>query len=303
MFITVALLQMAACGSDQEANLSKGETYCRRAAAMGVDIALFPEMWNIGYSSYDLDGQNTRERWQAQAVERDGLFVSRFQSLAKELDMAIAITYLESWPDAPRNSVSLIDRHGKNVLTYGKVHTCDFETPEAACTPGDDFHVCTLDTCRGEVQVGAMICYDRESPESARILMLKGAELILTPNACTMEAHRIAQLRTRAYENMVGVALANYAVPQHNGHSLAFDPVVLDESHQYRDNLVVEAGEHEGVFPAVFDMERIRAYRKREIWGNAFRRPRRYHLLSSNEVKEPFLRNNVDGEVFNRNRR
>src|SRR4051794_38026705 len=58
-----------------------------------------------------------------------------------------------------------------------------------------------------------MICYDREFPESARVLMLGGAELILTPNACGLDADRLGQFRARAYENMVGVAMANYATP------------------------------------------------------------------------------------------
>ena len=70
--------------------------------------------------------------------------------------MAIAITYLEEWPAAPRNSVSLIDRHGDLVFTYAKVHTCDFDVPEAATTPGDDFYVGALDSAVGPVQIGAM---------------------------------------------------------------------------------------------------------------------------------------------------
>lgn len=53
--------------------------------------------------------------------------------------------------------------------------------------PGDSFPVASLDTAAGPVQVGAMICYDRESPETARILALGGAEVILVPNACPME--------------------------------------------------------------------------------------------------------------------
>ena len=52
-----------------------------------------------------------------------------------------------------------------------------------------------------------MICFDREFPESARILMLKGAEIILVPNACPMEINRISQLRARAFENMLGLVL------------------------------------------------------------------------------------------------
>ncbi len=82
-----------------------------------------------------------------------------------------------------------------------------------------------LDTENGKVNIGAMICYDREFPESARILMLKGAEIILVPNACPMEINRLSQLRARAFENMVGIATANYAYgqPDCNGHSSAFD--------------------------------------------------------------------------------
>ena len=45
----VALLQMTA-GSSQEENQRKGLDWCRRAKAMGADLALFPEMWNTGYA-------------------------------------------------------------------------------------------------------------------------------------------------------------------------------------------------------------------------------------------------------------
>lgn len=120
--------------------------------------------------------------------------------------------------------------------------------------------------------------------------MLKGTELILTPNACTLKHHRIGQFRARAYENMVGVAMANYAAPQANGHSVAFDAVAFDENGDAVDTLIVEAGASEGVYLAKFDLDKIRAYRGREVWGNGFRRPRCYGLLTSLEVKEPFVR-------------
>jgi predicted amidohydrolase len=163
------------------------------------------------------------------------------------------------------------------------------------CTPGDDFYVCTLDTAQGDVRVGAMICYDREFPESARVLMLKGAELILVPNACDMELNRVAQLRTRAMENMVAVALANYATRPGNGHSIAFDPIAFiggteEVDGVSRDSLVIEAGEAAGVYPAQFDLDAIRAYRQAETWGNSYRKPSRYALLTSTEVAEPFVR-------------
>ncbi|HET6946801.1 MAG TPA: carbon-nitrogen hydrolase family protein [bacterium] len=310
--LVVALLQMAANGSDQDANLRKGDEFCRRAKTMGADVALFPEMWNIGYTSYpgtpgdyDRIGTETpevlraRAAWQAQAISRDGPFVRHFRDLARELEMAIAITYLEAWPGAPRNSNSLIDRRGEILFTYAKMHTCDFDL-EGACTPGEDFYVAQLDTAAGPVQVGAMICFDREFPESARILMLKNAELILVPNACWMEPHRLRQLQSRAFENMVAVAMANYgggADREANGHSAAYDGIAFAKDGS-RDMTVVEAGVAEGVYLAPFDLNALRDYRSREVWGNAFRRPHRYSLLTSPEVKPPFVRRNALGEAY-----
>ncbi|MCM3900943.1 MAG: carbon-nitrogen hydrolase family protein [Pyrinomonadaceae bacterium] len=290
MGINIALLQMTGCGLNSDASRDKGELYCRRAQSMGADIALFPEMWSVGMTFYDPKQANDRERWQAQAIGRNDLFIQHFRSLAKELKMAIALSYLEKWEGAPRNSVSLIDRRGEIVLTYAKVHTCEFDV-ESALTPGDGFPVGELETATGTVKIGFMICYDREFPESARMLMLQGAELILTPNACTLDDHRIGQFKARAFENMVGVAMTNYAAPQNNGHSVAFDAIVYPiPDGEARNTTIVEAGEEEGVYIAAFDLNSIRSYRERETWGNAYRRPRLYQLLTETKVEPPFVR-------------
>lgn len=323
---TIALLQMASHGTDQEANLAKGEAFCRQAAAQGADLALFPECWNTGYAGFcpasdgtadlykaperwagvpplDPGLEAARREWAGRAVPTDGPFVAHFRQLAAELQMAIAITYLQAWEGGPRNAVSLIDRHGEILFTYAKVHTCDFDANEAALTPGDGFHVACLDTASGPVWVGAMICYDREFPESARLLMLQGAEVVLTPNACELETNRLSQFRTRAMENMMAVAMTNYAAPQENGHSIAFDGVAFSADGRGRDMLVVEAGEGEGVYLARIDLDRLRAYRSAEAWGNAFRRPHRYGLLASAEVRPPFVRVDRDGRPYPRQKR
>ena len=108
--LKVALLQMASCGPDQPANLEKGERFCREARAMGADIALFPEMWSNGYTLPETDSPAGRAAWAAQAIGPDDRFVTHFRALARELDLAIAVTYLERWEPAPRNSVSIIGR-------------------------------------------------------------------------------------------------------------------------------------------------------------------------------------------------
>jgi N-carbamoylputrescine amidase len=302
--IKIALLQLVATKNDQEANLKKGDLYCWKAKELGADIVLFPEMWNIGYTPFNQDILHSDftpqhavtyaediKKWQSQAVSLDSHFVQHFRRLAKELNIAIAITYLEKHKNEPRNAVSLIDRKGNVQFTYAKVHTCDFSA-EAVCASGDDFYVCDLDTENGNVKIGAMICFDREFTESARVLMLKGAEIILTPNSCEMEENRICQFKTRAMENMVGVALTNYASSQENGHSCAFDGIPFNEDGASRDMCIMIAGNEEGVLIAEFDMEKIRRWRKSEGWGNAFRKPRQYQSLIALDVNEPFIRAN-----------
>lgn len=282
-----ALLQLMPTGS-LEGNLQKGLQACRSAKAMGANLALFPEMWSTGYQ-IPLDPQALN----AATLSLDSHFVQAFAALSRELDMAIGITILESYTPSPRNTLVVFDRHGKAVLTYAKVHTCDFSQEERLLTPGDDFFTAELDTPDGTVKIGAMICYDREFPESARILMLKGAEIILVPNACPMEINRLSQLRGRAYENMTGIATVNYpkGQPDCNGHSSAFDGIAyMPEEHASRDTLIIEAGQREGIYLADFPIDQLRAYRSREVHGNAYRHPEKYDLLVSSSIDSPFIR-------------
>src|SRR5690348_4663181 len=83
--LRVALLQMASHGPDQEANLAKGEAFCRRARQMGADIALFPEMWNIGYSGYgpELPDDPATDLWREPGRWAEGE-VTRFDALREE---------------------------------------------------------------------------------------------------------------------------------------------------------------------------------------------------------------------------
>lgn len=290
----VALLQMAPDGADLEANAHKAIAYCRRAAAQGADLALMPEMWSIGYTRPAPDGAASLETFRSWARSKDSAYVRQFAALAQELGMAIGAAYLEAYDPWPRNTVTVFDRHGKEVLTYAKVHTSDFKHMEANMTPGDDFYAGDLDTRHGKVRIGAMICFDREQPESARILMLKGAEIILTPNACGLDENRIDQFKVRAYENVVGVAMANYPGPKYKGRSVAFTP---------EGECLVEAGRKEGIYLARFDMAAIRARRAKTIHGNAYRRPHRYSPLVSMEKNPLWNRLDGNGEPWNASER
>lgn len=286
--IKVALLQLMP-EDNLQGNIAKGIKAVEKSAAMGADIALFPEMWSCGYcfpqDSKALDNL---------AVSHDSEYIQTFSEAAKANSIAVAITYLakNEHGGSPYNSVTLFDRHGKEMFTYSKVHTCDFGD-ERVLSHGTDFYTAVLDTKSGNVNVGAMICYDREFPESARILMLKGAEIILVPNAYPMEINRISQLRARAYENMTGIATVNYPYgkPDCNGHSTAFDGIAYrTDGSGGRDTLVIETGEREGIYIADFPIDDMREYRRSEVHGNAFRRPELYGLLTDMTVNEPFIR-------------
>ena len=275
MVIRIAFLQLLP-EEDLAGQMKKGLAACREAKDRGADIALFPEMWSSGYRlPQDADDL------EALAVGAEGDFVSAFGALAAELDMAVGVTFLEKHAPRPRNSLVLFDRFGDPRLRYAKVHTCAFDE-ERVLDPGDGFFVTELDIRGEKVKVGAMICFDREFPESARILMLKGAELILAPNACPMEINRLSALRTRAYENMVAVATCNYPAPHPdcNGRSTLFDGVAwLPEEPGARDMCVMEAPEGEGVCLGELDLEALRRYRREEIMGWKYRRPEAYGRL------------------------
>ncbi|WP_461874277.1 carbon-nitrogen hydrolase family protein [Fusicatenibacter sp.] len=279
MKLKIAFLQLQPAGSIED-NMEKGVKACREAKEKGADIALFPEMWSTGYVF-----PHEKEGLEQNAVSLDSAYVKQFSALAAELDMAIAVTLLEKHEPKPRNTVCLFDRHGERMYRYSKVHICNFgeDDDEGVLDAGDDFCVAELDTAKGRINVGSMICYDREFPESARVLMLKGAELLLVPNACPMEINRLSQLRGRAYENQIAIATCNYPASHRgcNGHSTLFDGVIYHtETGAPRDMLVCETGEEEGIFLAELDVDLLREYRNREKCGLKNRRPELYGILT-----------------------
>lgn len=221
------------------------------------------------------------------AIDQRSSFFQSFVALARELELNIAVTYLEAHQPMPRNTVSVINRRGEVMLEYSKVFICDFGKDkllkpnqnshdvgcDVNCSPGEVFDVCTVVGAEGEVKIGAMICADREFPEAAGQLMLSGAELIMVPNACTWDDIRTAGLKTRAFENLVGIAMVNYPEPLNNGNSQAYTCVAWRNGRSI-DTLIAKAGEREEILLATFDMDDIREFRSTESWRMDYRRAR-----------------------------
>lgn len=291
----VALVQRRAVPRDVRQNIELAVEHIKTASERGADIVLFPEMWSNGYSLPDIEEtgradyprivQETREVLLAEARENEAAYVQALCAAARESRIAIVATGLSSGFTGARNTAYVIDRKGRLPMVYSKVHTCSFSR-EKVLERGDGFPVCELD----DVKIGVMICFDREFPESARALMLNGAELILVPNACDMNRARLSQLSTRAFENMVGVAMANYPGKDW-GRSCAFSPIVFDSEGRSVDNTLLLADDDlEEVLVVDFDMDAIREYRRREPWGNAYRNVAAYGVLLEPEVRKPFIR-------------
>ena len=288
--VSVALLQMLP-GQTIDDNILIADRFCREAASRGADIALMPEMWSVGYSvlfpGYHASDEQPIREWLQLAQDKSSHYVEHFRNLSMELNMAIGVTYLEKQANGtlpPKNSLTLFDRFGREVLHYSKIHTCDWIDIEGLTYPGNQFFVGTLITSTNiSLQVGAMICYDREQPESARILMLQGAEVILVPNACFFDSIRLSQLQVRAFENALVTAMANYPAPLFNGQSAAFD------AHGHPLN---NPNAQEGVVLITFNITRVREYRSTTIFGDAFRRPQRYGELIRFEKHSDFKAQN-----------
>jgi predicted amidohydrolase len=251
--LNVALAQYL---NDRDPAIIVGE-----AKNAGAEIVLFPEMFSNGHAYFDTRDSTARERWLKEAQSPNGSFVERFREAARTYQTYVVATFLEAADPKPFNSALLIGRNGHTILRHRKVYICDFDSPEIACGRGKEFSVAEIETAVGSVKLGLMICMDREYPEAARSLSRAGAEIALVPNCCPLVADdvvgdvRIAQMRGRAFETVIGIAVANYPAPRCDGHSFAVDSTGA---------IIAMADDSPGLTIAAFDLSLIRKARTEE---------------------------------------
>ena len=276
MIFKIAILQARSENANICKNIDKIKNTMKEASMNNADILLLPECFVTGY-----DLPMTYEK----SISDDDEVIKSICKSAKEYRIGIVLTSFTKGEKQPQNTAFVINKSGKILMKYSKVHTCDF-ADEKNVEAGKEFKVCDFDG----IKIGIMICYDREYPESARVLMLKGAEIILVPNDCGAMKPRLQALSTRAYENMVGIAMAN---PNgvNAGCSCAYSPNCWDENGECIENTILLADDcSEGIFYAEFDMDKIRDYRSREMMGNTFRKVESYAELLNSTIQEPFIR-------------
>ncbi len=179
--VTVAAIQLA-CSWDLPANLERAERLVRAAHAQGAQIILLPELFATPYFCIDQDVRHLRL---AQSAD-DSALLRRFGALARELAVVLPISFFERSGNVYFNSLAVFDADGSRLGIYRKSHIPDGPGYQEKFyfTPGDTgFKV--WQTRFGCIGVG--ICWDQWFPESARIMALAGAELLLYPTAIGSE--------------------------------------------------------------------------------------------------------------------
>lgn len=201
--VTLACLKLIPVYLDKAGNYARFEQFAREAAAGGAQLIVTSECYLDGYpGNMKMHPDMTPEKLVALAEPVDGPYVKKAAALAKELGVHIVFCFSERRGEKVYNTAALLGSDGRLLGTYSKSHTAG-----ELYAPGSEFPV--WETPVGKI--GILICFDRQMPETARMLGLKGAEMILIP-AHSPTVDRINEdvmMRVRAFENNAFVALGN----------------------------------------------------------------------------------------------
>jgi len=227
--LTLAGLRITPKAWDKQANFATLEKSARQAVAQGAQLVITPEGFLEGYLWNDDGDRNfPRDRYFAVGETIDGPIMSQIKCLAQELKIYLAVGFAERRGDKMYNSVAVFSPSGTLVTRYSKTHTANDEPYN---TKGTEFPV--VETTLG--RWGTLICMDRQLPETARILAVKGAQIVLVPAWGMHGEMNDILMRVRAYENGVFVAFV------HPKRCLIIDPEgrVLAQDHGAGDEIVM----------------------------------------------------------------
>jgi N-carbamoylputrescine amidase len=203
--VTVGAVQLA-CDWDRAANIARAERLVREAAERGAQIILIPELFETPYFCIE---QDSRHLALAQPLAENSA-VRHFRGVARELSIVVPVSFFERDGQASFNSVAIIDADGEVLGVYRKAHIPNGPgyQEKTYFAPGDTgFKVWS--TRHGRIGVG--ICWDQWFPETARIMALQGAELLLFPTAIGSEPPPAVALNSREHwqRTQQGHAAAN----------------------------------------------------------------------------------------------
>jgi N-carbamoylputrescine amidase len=278
--ISVAAIQ-AALLDDRDRNVARLTGMVREAAGRGAQVVLLPELFEGHY----FPSRQREEDFDRAAAADDHPTVAHFRDLARELGIALPISFYERSGPHYYNSIAMVDADGAMLGVYRKSHIPDGPGYQEKYffRPGDTGFR-TWDTRHGSVGVG--ICWDQWFPEAARAMVLGGADVLFYPTAIGSEPEA-PDMDTRdpwrrvmighAVANACAVVAANRVGQEGEGaHALQFYGSSFIADH--RGELVAELGrDEEGIVSATIDLDEQRRYRA----GFGFFRDRRPELYRS----------------------
>jgi len=203
--VTVAAVQMA-CDWDSDGNIARAERLVREAAARGAQIILLPELFETPYFCIEQDARHLALAHSA----AENRAVRHFGPVARELAVVLPISFFERSGPVYFNSIAILDADGSNLGLYRKSHIPNGPGYQEKnyFSPGDTgFRVWNTRFAR----IGVGICWDQWFPESARVMALKGAELLFFPTAIGSEPPPALPVNSRQHwqRTQQGHAAAN----------------------------------------------------------------------------------------------
>lgn len=268
--IRVAGAQINPKLGEKEQNIHKIIETTQTAAREGADLIVFPECAVTGYCFTELrEAKRVAEPVPGPATER-------LERVCQETDIHMIVGLLEADGERIYNALAFITPSGR-VEHYRKIHL-PYLGVDRFITPGDrPFRV--HDSAVG--RIGLNICYDANFPESARVMALQGAELIVLPTNWPKGAERTPEfvINTRAHENRVNYVAVNRVgrergftfigrskIVDYTGRTLAEGPATR-EAILYADLDLAGAREkHVVIIPREYEIDRIHD-RRAEFYG------------------------------------
>ena len=187
----VGLVQQANT-ADRAANIEKLQRHIRQAAAEGAELVVLQELHN---GLYFCQTEDTSLFDQAEPIP--GPSTELFGELAKELGIVLVLSLFERRaPGLYHNTAVVLERDGSIAGKYRKMHIPDDPAyyEKFYFTPGDlGFE--PIDTSVG--RLGVLVCWDQWYPEAARLMAMRGAELLIYPTAIGWESSDTAEEKAR----------------------------------------------------------------------------------------------------------
>ncbi len=242
----VASIQLSIGDEDKSKRIERVESLLDRVK--GAHLVILPEIWNIGYFSFDL---------YAKASETiTGETAQRMSRKAKENGFFLhSGSFVENENGVLYNTSLLFDPDGKQIARYRKIHLFGYNSQESQLLSRGN-EVVVVETDLGKI--GMCTCYDLRFPELFRIMLDKGAEIFLVTSGWPYPRleHWLMFNRIRAIENSAFLISSNCVGKnrgvQFCGHSMIVDPW---------GTILASGGDEECMVRAEIDVQKVSSVR------------------------------------------